>query len=69
MINRLDGMLSATTDFSFIERALAYLPQDPGEYPITNKLCDTVLSLLVHPYMEDQNIQLVTGAIKKILYS
>lgn len=35
------------------------------ECPVTEKLCQTVLSLPIHPYMEDASIKLVADAIKE----
>lgn len=37
------------------------------ECPITEKLCDTVLSLPMHPYMEEKDIQKVCMNIKKFM--
>ena len=34
------------------------------ECPVTEKLCQTVLSLPIHPYMEDASIKLVADTIK-----
>lgn len=33
------------------------------DYPNTNKLCDTVLSLPFHPYMSDEDVELVAKSI------
>lgn len=35
--------------------------------PVTDKLCDTVLSLPMHPYMEEKDIDAVVATIKSIL--
>lgn len=40
---------------------------DDRDYPVTNYLSDVVLSLPFHPYMEEEEILLVTGEIKKYL--
>jgi len=40
---------------------------DNGDYKITKKLCDSVLSLPMHPYLNKSDIQLVTKAIKTYL--
>ena len=37
------------------------------DYPVTNHLSDVVLSLPFHPYMEEEEILLVTGEVKKYL--
>lgn len=36
---------------------------DDADYPNTNRLCDTVLSLPFHPYMSDEDIELVVKSI------
>lgn len=33
------------------------------EYPVTNKLCQTVLSLPIHPYLKDEDVERVCSAI------
>lgn len=35
------------------------------ECPITEQLCSTVLSLPMHPYLSDEDMQIVVGAIKE----
>ena len=40
---------------------------DDCDYPVTNHLSDVVLSLPFHPYMEEEEILLVTGEVKKYL--
>lgn len=37
------------------------------EYPVTERLCDTVLALPMHPYMSEEQILFVTDNIKDIL--
>jgi len=36
-----------------------------NDFDITNKLCDTVLSLPIHPYMDNQEIRLICDVILK----
>lgn len=36
---------------------------DDNDFEVTNKLCDTVLSLPMHPYLSDKDINLVINAI------
>lgn len=40
---------------------------DDNDYPVTNKLSETVLSLPFHPYMKEQEIILITDAVKAYL--
>jgi len=35
--------------------------------PVTEKLCETVLSLPMHPYLDRETIQIVAGAVKEAL--
>lgn len=37
------------------------------DYSVTNKLCDTVLSLPIHPYISDEDVEEVVSAIKEFL--
>ena len=47
------------------QEAFAGQAYDDAEFPNTLKLCDTVLSLPMHPYLTDEDIDTVVGAIKK----
>lgn len=47
--------------------AFANLDVDDKFCNTTNKLCDIVLSLPMHPYLSDEEVGIVTSAIKKIL--
>lgn len=49
------------------QKAFADGSYDDNDYPVTNRLCDTVLSLPFHPYLEDEEIHLVADAIKRKL--
>ncbi len=40
---------------------------DDDMYSVTNRLCDVVLSLPFHPYMEDEEIDTVSDCIKKYM--
>ncbi len=40
---------------------------DDGDYPVTNRLAGTVLSLPFHPYMKEEEVTLVSNAIKAYL--
>ncbi len=40
---------------------------EDNDYPVSDKLSDTVLSLPFHPYMKEEEIALVSDAVKKYL--
>lgn len=45
------------------QRAFAYQTINENDYEVTNRLCETVLSLPMHPYMDKADVQLVTSVI------
>ncbi len=45
------------------QTAFAHLGYDDQDFEITNKLCDTVLSLPMHPYLESKDIQTIMEII------
>ena len=45
------------------QEAFSGLNYDDDDYKITNKLCDTVLSLPMHPYLSEGEIATVSEAI------
>lgn len=47
------------------QEAFAGQKYDDAEFPNTLKLCDTVLSLPMHPYLTDEDIDTVVDVIKK----
>lgn len=49
------------------QEAFAGNAYDDAEFPNTIKLCDTVLSLPMHPYLTDEEIKEVTDKVKQIL--
>ena len=49
------------------QEAVAGNAYDDAEFPNTIKLCDTVLSLPMHPYLTDEEIKEVTDKVKQIL--
>lgn len=49
------------------QQAFASVPYDDTDYPNTNKLCDTVLSLPFHPYLDYADIDIVTEKIREYL--
>lgn len=48
--------------------AFSYLDHDDSEFEITNTLCKTVLSLPMHPYLDENDVNLVTEAVKEFFY-
>ena len=38
-----------------------------AECPITERLCDTVLSLPIHPYMTEEDVEFVTDKLKEVI--
>ena len=51
-----------------MHKQVAFACLEPDEnFSITNRLCDTVLALPMHPYMERKDIVMVTEQIKKYL--
>ena len=49
------------------QEAFAYMNKYGIDYSVTNKLCDTVLSLPIHPYISDEDIKTVLSVIKEFL--
>lgn len=47
---------------AFFETALNY-----GDFEVTDKLCDTVLSLPMHPYMSEEDVDAVCSVIKEYI--
>ena len=47
--------------------AFAHLPYDDQDFPVTNLLCGTVLSLPMHPYLEEEDIVFITESIADYL--
>lgn len=47
------------------QQAFSDLNYNDEEFKVTNELCDTVLSLPMHPYLIEQDINLVLGHIQK----
>ncbi|WNF22652.1 DegT/DnrJ/EryC1/StrS family aminotransferase [Mesobacillus jeotgali] len=47
--------------------AFSYLPFEDKDFEVTNELCDIVLSLPMHPYITDEEIQAVCEAIEGYL--
>lgn len=49
------------------QEAFSYLELEDNNFETTNKLCDTVLSLPMHPYLSEETIDTITGLIKEYL--
>ena len=47
--------------------AFAEYDYDDSDFEVTNELCDTVLSLPMHPYMNEEDVNAVVKLIKKHL--
>lgn len=47
------------------QEAFAEYSYDDNNFEVTNRLCDTVLSLPMHPYMDNQHIYLICDIILK----
>lgn len=46
------------------QKAFAQIDYSDYKYDVTNRLCDTVLSLPMHPYLSDEDVELVVGTLK-----
>lgn len=49
------------------QKAFQNVSYEDEDYPVTNRLSETVLSLPFHPYMEEEEIELVADAVKKYI--
>lgn len=49
------------------QEAFAGYKYDDADFPNTMKLCDTVLSLPMHPYLKDEDIETVIDIIKTVI--
>lgn len=47
------------------QEAFSHLAFDDKEFEVTNELCDTVLSLPMHPYLREEDVERVCEVIKK----
>ena len=45
--------------------AFSGLPCDEADFEATNELCDTVLSLPMHPYLSEEDVALVCDAVRR----
>jgi dTDP-4-amino-4,6-dideoxygalactose transaminase len=51
------------------QEAFGSLDYNDKDYRITNQLCDTVLSLPFHPYLEERKVEILTNIIRKYVGS
>ncbi len=49
------------------QQAFSNLVFNDCDYTVTNKLCNTVLSLPMHPYITDNDIEVITGTVSDAL--
>lgn len=49
------------------QMAFRYLEMDDADYPVTNRICEKVLSLPFHPYMKVEDVMYVTEKIKEFV--
>ena len=49
------------------QEAFCYENKYGIDYSVTNRLCDTVLSLPIHPYISDDDVEEVVSEIKEFL--
>ena len=47
--------------------AFSNLEYDDNDFEVTNKLCDVVLSLPMHPYLSEEDVDKVCDAIRAFL--
>ncbi|PLS17801.1 aminotransferase DegT [Bacillus sp. M6-12] len=50
-----------------LQLAFSDLPIEEGDFTVTNKLCDTVLSLPMHPYITEEEITKVSDVIQEFM--
>lgn len=50
-----------------MQRAFESLGYKAGDFPVTEKLCGSVLSLPMHPYLTEKDVEYVTESIKEVL--
>jgi len=49
------------------QEAYAHLKCDEKDYEVTGELCDTVLSLPMHPYLSKEEVEEVCAAVRAYL--
>jgi dTDP-4-amino-4,6-dideoxygalactose transaminase len=46
-----------------MQQAFRYLDYHQGDFPVSEKLCQTVLSLPMHTELDEEQLQYITGSI------
>ena len=46
-----------------LQEAFEYLGYKPGDFPVTEKLCQQVISLPMHTELNEEQLQRITGAV------
>ena len=61
----MDGcsVLPAGTDALFRKGKPAFAASDPSECPVASHACDEVLSLPLHPGLNDTDVELVAASV------
>ncbi|MBN3554009.1 DegT/DnrJ/EryC1/StrS aminotransferase family protein [Fictibacillus nanhaiensis] len=49
------------------QEAFSYLEFAESEFEVTNRLCDTILSLPMHPYLTEEEIDKVCNVINNFI--
>ena len=50
-----------------VQRAFAFLGGRPGDFPVTERACDEILSLPLYPEMSDAQARRVAEAVREAL--
>ena len=49
------------------QKAFSYLKNKDEDYPVSTELCNQVLSIPIHPYMTEENIENVSSKIREYM--
>ena len=47
-------------------KAFSYLGYDIGDLPVSESLSNSIVSLPMHPYLSEENVELIIDSIQKI---
>ncbi len=50
-----------------LQKSMAGLGHAPGDFPVSERAADRIFSLPMHPYLEEKDIDLIAGVIRKTL--
>ena len=50
-----------------LQTAFSMLEYKKGDFPIAEKISDSILSIPMHPYLSDDHIEFITNAVKEAL--